>query len=342
MIGIDDVRAAAARLAGYVTATPLLASHALDELCGVPVLCKAENLQRTGSFKLRGALNHVLSLSPAERAGGVIAASSGNHAQALAWAARLVGTYAVVVVPSDAPPAKVLSAKMLGAEVYYYARGGDDRDTIVGEIARERGLAIVPSANSDEVIAGGGTVAAEILAQTDQVTTLVVPIGGGGLAAGCAVAAKALNPNVRVIGVEPEYGADTALSLREGRRVSIPTPATIADGLTHRTPAPLPFDINRAFLDQVVTVSDAEIIEAMAVAFNYLRVVVEPSGACGLAAAICERIEITSGTMGVVLSGGNIALDPFRSLVGRAAAAGGDGGVPGLHARGGQQSAGTA
>ncbi|WP_327591407.1 threonine/serine dehydratase (plasmid) [Nonomuraea sp. NBC_00507] len=342
MIGIDDVRTAAARLSGYITATPLLASHALDALCGAPVLCKAENLQRTGSFKVRGALNHVLSLTRDERAGGIIAASSGNHAQAIAWAARLVGTYAVVVVPADAPQAKVQAARELGAEVYHYARGGEDRDTIVAEIARERGLAIVPSANSEEVIAGGGTVAAEILAETDQVSTLVVPVGGGGLAAGCAVAAKALSPNVAVIGVEPEQGADTALSLREGRRVSIPTPATIADGLTHRTPAPLPFAINRALLDQVVTVSDTEIVEAMAACFTYLKAVVEPSGACALAAAICGRIEITSGTMGVVLSGGNISWATFRSLIDRTASAGGDGGVPGLHARRGQQPAGTA
>ncbi|MEQ4725019.1 threonine/serine dehydratase [Nonomuraea sp. B19D2] len=342
MIGIDDVRAAATRLYGYITATPLLASPALDDLCGAPVLCKAENLQRTGSFKVRGALNHVLSLTRDERAAGIIAASSGNHAQAIAWAARLVGTYAVVVVPADAPQAKVQAARALGAEVYHYARGGDDRDAIVTEIARERGLAIVPSANSEQVIAGGGTVAAEILAQANQVSTLVVPVGGGGLAAGCAVAAKALNPAVRVIGVEPEYGADTALSLREGRRVSIPTPATIADGLTHRTPAPLPFAINRALLDQVVTVSDTEITEAMAIGFTDLKAVIEPSGACALAAAICGRIEITSGTMGVILSGGNISWTTFRSLIDRTAAAGGDGGVPGLHARGGQQPAGTA
>ncbi|WP_211267381.1 threonine ammonia-lyase [Nonomuraea candida] len=340
VIGIDDVRTAATRLYGYVTDTPLLASPALDALCGAPVLCKAENLQRTGSFKVRGALNHVLSLTRAERAGGIIAASSGNHAQAIAWAARLASTYAVVVVPADAPHVKVQAARELGAEVYHYARGGEDRDTIVAELARQRGLAIVPSANSERVIAGGGTVAAEILARSDEVSTLVVPVGGGGLAAGCAVAAKALAPNLRVVGVEPEHGADTALSLREGRRVSIPTPVTIADGLTHSSPAPIPFAINQALLDQVVTVSDTEIVEAMAAAFTHLKAVVEPSGACALAAAICGRIEITSGTMGVVLSGGNIAWTTFRSLIDRAAAAGGDGGVPGLHARVGQQPAG--
>ncbi|MEV1005140.1 threonine/serine dehydratase [Nonomuraea sp. NPDC050202] len=341
MIGIDDVRTAAARLDGHITATPLLALPALEELCGAPVLCKAENLQKTGSFKLRGALNHVLSLSRDERAGGIIAASSGNHAQAIAWAARLVGTYAVVVVPADAPQAKVHAAQALGAEVVHYARGGEDRDAIVAALARERGLAVVPSANSEQVIAGGGTVAAEILAETDQVSTLVVPVGGGGLAAGCAVAAKALSPNMRVVGVEPEHGADTVLSLRQGRRVSIPIPATIADGLTHATPAPLPFAINQALLDQVVTVGDAEIVEAMAAAFAHLKVVVEPSGACALAAVMCGRIEIFSGTIGVVLSGGNIAWTTFRSLVGRAETAGGDRGVPGLHAGSVQRAAST-
>ncbi|WP_433259479.1 threonine ammonia-lyase (plasmid) [Streptosporangium sp. CA-135522] len=342
MIGIDDIRTAAARLAGHTARTPVLAAPALDELCGAPVVCKAENLQRTGSFKLRGALNHVLSLTAAERAGGVIAASSGNHAAALAWAARHVGIYSVVVVPADAPPLKVEAARALGAEVVFYARGGDDRDAVVADLAAKRGLAVVPSANSEQVIAGGGTVAAELLDQCEQLSVLVVPVGGGGLAAGCAVAAKALNPAIRVVGVEPESGADTVLSLRQGGRVSIPTPATIADGLTHHAPAPLPFEVNQALLDQVVTVTDVEIVEAMAACFTHLKAVVEPSGACALAAAMCGRIEIFSGTIGVVLSGGNIAWTTFRSLVGRAETAGGDRGVPGLHAGGVQQRAGTA
>jgi threonine dehydratase len=257
----------------------------------------------------------------------------------LAYAARQTGTYAVVVVPSDAPRAKVEAAHRLGAEILFYVRGRDDRDAMVAEVARQRGLAVVPSADSEQVIAGAGTVAAELLTHIDRVTTVVVPVGGGGLAAGCALAAKALNPHVRVVGVEPQHGDDTALSLRQGRRVGIPTPVTIADGLAHSSPAALPFAINQALLDEVVTVTDAQIVQAMDACFSHLKTVAEPSGACALAAVLNGKIT-GSGTMGVVVSGGNISRATFASLTGHVDL-GEHGGMPGLHTRSGQQPAGT-
>ncbi|MEU0478696.1 threonine/serine dehydratase [Streptosporangium sp. NPDC006013] len=330
MISIDDVRAAQTRLFGLTAVTPLLSSPTLDEVCGGRVVCKAENLQLTGSFKLRGALNHVLSLSREELAAGVIGASSGNHAQALAFAAHQAGTHAVVVVPADAPKIKVAAARALGAEVVFYVRGHDDYDALVAELAHSRGLTIFPSSNSLQVIAGGGTVALELLAH-EEIDTLVVPVGGGGLAAGCAVAAKAINPAIQVIGVEPSSGDDTAASLRRGSRVTIQPPLTIADGLTHTTPAPIPFDINRTLLHEVVTVTDGQIIEAMEVAFTRLKVVVEPSGACALAAVTCGQITSASGKIGVVLSGGNVDWSTFRTLIGRTDTRRDDG-LPGVRA----------
>lgn len=324
-IGIDDVRTAQARLAGIITATPMLSSPALDERCGVPLVCKAENLQRTGSFKLRGALNHVLSLDERARGRGIVAASSGNHAQAVAFAARYVGTRAVVVVPEDAPAVKVSAVLALGAEVVTYRRGEDDRDALVAEIASTRGLAVVPSADSPAVIAGAGTVAAEMVTADPRIMTVVVPVGGGGLAAGCAVAAKALDPGIRVVGVEPETACDTMLSLSAGHREVIPQPRTIADGLTHTTPAALPFAVNCALLDQLVTVTDEQITAAMAACFRELKVVIEPSGACALAAAMFERIAPGRGLMGVVLSGGNTDWKTFLALTGRIEDGEGDG-----------------
>lgn len=310
-----DIYQAAARLADKITRTPMLSSPELDQALGVHVACKAENLQRTGAFKLRGALNHMLTLPAPSLALGVIGASSGNHGHALAVAARTLGTRAVVVVPDDAPAVKVDAITASGAQVHRYDRRAADRDAIVARIADSQGLSVVPSADSSQVMAGAGTVALEIMQELPRPGALLVAVGGGGLAAGCATIAKHTHPGIKVIGVEPASGDDTARSLRAGQRVVIPPPATIADGLTHTTPSPRTFAINQRLLDDIVTVDDHAIAEAMALCLRHLRVVVEPSGACGLAALVARKLPETCGRIAVVLSGGNVDWYTFRVLI---------------------------
>ena len=309
------ITSAAHLLAGIAHHTPALTSPALDHAAGQPVVCKAENLQRTGSFKFRGAYHHAATLPEHARHRGIIGASSGNHAQALALAARLLGIPATVVIPDDAPATKAQGARTLGARIVTYDRRRQDRDALVSELAKRHDLAVVPSANSLAVMAGAGTAALELLTDHPEITTLVVPVGGGGLAAGSAVIAKHLNPATRLIGVEPATAADTRQSLRAGRRVVLPAvPHTIADGLCHTTPSALCWQVNSRLLDDVVTVTDDEIAQAMARAFRHLKVVVEPSGACALAAALAGHLPPTSGTIGVVISGGGVDLPAFHDL----------------------------
>lgn len=309
------IRQAAARLAGMITRTPMLSSPELDHALGAQVVCKAENLQRTGAFKLRGALNHMLTLPAPRLARGVIGASSGNHGHALAVAARMLGTRAVVVVPHNAPTVKIDAMAASGAEVHRYDRRAADRDAIVAGIADSQGLSVVPSADSSQVMAGAGTLALEIMQELPRPGGLLVAVGGGGLAAGCATIAKDIHPAIKVIGVEPASGDDTARSLRAGQRIVIPPPATIADGLTHSTPSPRPFVINQRLLDDVITVDDSEIAEAMALCLRHLRVVVEPSGACALAALVAGKVPAGCGSIAVVLSGGNVDWHTFRALI---------------------------
>jgi threonine dehydratase len=314
-VGPADVRQAAVRLAGKVSRTPILTSPELDHALGTKVACKAENLQRTGAFKLRGALNHMLTLPAATLARGVIGASSGNHGHALAVAARMLGTRAVVVVPGDAPLVKADAIAANGAQVCRYDRRTADRDAIVARIAVSQGLSVVPSADSPQVMAGAGTVALETLQELPSAEVLLVPVGGGGLAAGCATIAKHLHPAIEVIGVEPASGDDTARSVRAGRRVVIPPPATIADGLAHTSPSAGCFAINQRLLDDVVTVADDAIAAAMALCLRYLHVVVEPSGACALAALVAGRLPARRGKIAVVLSGGNVDWHTFRNEI---------------------------
>lgn len=328
VIDAHNVRAAAVRIAGEAVCTPLLSAPALSDWADRPMVVKAENLQRTGSFKMRGALNALRQLTEEQRAAGVIAASSGNHAQALAFAAQLVGTTVTVVMPSDAPPIKVQGASRHGAKIRYYGRMTDNRDAMVAELAAEHGLTVIPSSDHPAVMAGAGTVAREILDEADAVRVLLVPVGGGGLAAGCAVEAKARDSRIRVIGVEPQAGNDLAQSLRLGRRVTIPVPGTIADGLTHSTPGELPFQVLNSLLDDVVTVSDEEICQAMAACFRHLKLVVEPSGACAVAAAAFRDLDVP-GTAAAVISGGNIAWSTLGSLLSRTGE-GSKNGMPGL------------
>jgi threonine dehydratase len=302
------------RLRGVAAVTPALSSPALDAAVGRTVVCKAEALQRTGSFKFRGAYNAVAALGKTSRQRGVIGASSGNHAQALALAGRLLAVPVTVVVPSDAPGMKVNGARSLGARLVIYDRRRDDRDEITSGLAAEHGYAVVPSADDPSVMAGAGTAALELLRQAPGLALILVPVGGGGLAAGTVVAAKSINRAITVIGVEPRTGGDTAESLRAGHLVTLPAvPDTIADGLRHTSPALLPWEVNKVLLDDVVTVTDDGIIQAMRWAFEHLKIVVEPSGAVALAALATSGLP--AGPAGVVVSGGSVDLGTFRALM---------------------------
>jgi threo-3-hydroxy-L-aspartate ammonia-lyase len=316
VIALDDVRDAAERLRGVANVTPVLTSRTLDAATGATVLLKAESFQRAGAFKFRGAYNRISRLTAAELARGVATYSSGNHAQAVALAARLAGTRAVIVMPEDAPPSKLEATRGYGAEVVTYDRYTGDRVAIGGELAAERGLVLVPPYEDSLVMAGQGTAGLELMEQAGQLDVLVVPVGGGGLIAGSGTAAGGLDPRIRVVGVEPEVGDDTRRSLAVGERVRIDVPRTIADGLQAEIPGELTFEVNRRVVDEVVTVSDAEIVEAMRFLFERMKLVVEPSGAVGVAAVLAGRVESATGRrVGVILSGGNVGVERFRQLL---------------------------
>jgi threonine dehydratase len=309
-ISLDDVRAAAARLDGVAHRTPLLRSRTLDARAGARVALKAENLQRAGAFKFRGAYNAVAALRP----DGVCSVSSGNHAQALALAAREHGATATILMPRDAPASKRAATEGYGAEVVAFDRYADDRDALAAALAAERGLTLVHPYDEPLVMAGQGTVGLELAADVDDLDAVVVPVGGGGLISGVATAVKALAPGARVIGVEPEAGDDVARSLRAGERLAVDVPQTIADGQQVTTAGERPWQVIRALVDDVVTVSDPEIVEAMRWLFERVKVVAEPSGATALAALLAGRVAARGGTIGVVLSGGNVDAARFASL----------------------------
>jgi threonine dehydratase len=315
VITLEDVHAAAARLDGVANRTPVFTSRTLDERVGASVHVKAECFQRGGAFKFRGAYNKIASLAPDVRSRGVLAYSSGNHAQAVAIAARLLGTTATIVMPEDAPAAKLEATRGYGAEIVSYDRWTDDREEIGSRIAAERGVELVRPYDDLLVMAGQGTTALELLDDVADLDLLVLPVGGGGLIAGCATAAKALRPGIRVVGVEPEAGDDTRRSLAAGERVHVGVPRTIADGLGAAEPGELTFEVNRRLVDEVVTVTDDEILDAMAYLFDRLKIVAEPSGAVGIAALLTGRVTAT-GSVGVVISGGNVGAARFAALLG--------------------------
>jgi threo-3-hydroxy-L-aspartate ammonia-lyase len=316
-IGIDDVHAAAERLRGVAHRTPVLTSRTLDERCGGHVFLKAENLQRIGAFKFRGAYNAVASLSDEERGRGVATVSSGNHAQALALAARLTGARAVILMPDDAPAGKVAATEGHGAEVIRFDRYGQDREELLAALVAERGLVPVHPYDDERVMAGQGTVALELIEDAGPVDVLLVCVGGGGLVSGCATAAKGLLADVRVVGVEPEAGDDTRRSLAAGERVRIPVPRTIADGQQLPAPGELTFPVIRERVDAVELASDDEIVNAMRFLFERLKTVAEPSGACALAALLAGRVGDVRGLrVGVTISGGNVTAARFAELVG--------------------------
>ncbi|MFE4669842.1 pyridoxal-phosphate dependent enzyme [Streptomyces sp. NPDC056716] len=315
----DDIRAAAARLNGVAHRTPVLRSRTLDALVGAEVLLKCENFQRAGAFKFRGAYHAASRLTPSQLARGIAAYSSGNHAQAVALAARELGTTAVIVMPTDAPASKRAATEGYGAEIVPYDRYTEDRIAIGEALAAERGLALIPPYDHPHVIAGQGTAALELLADTGELDALLTPVGGGGLIAGSATIAKALHPGIRMIGVEPEAGDDTRRSLEAGRRIEIPVPRTIADGQALHTPGELTFSINRRLVDEIALVSDDEIRAAMRFAFERLKIVIEPSGATPLAALLAGRTAPLTGRIGVIVSGGNIDAERFARLCGEGA-----------------------
>lgn len=312
----EDVSSAAERLAGVVHRTPLLTSRTLDERVGARVSLKCENLQRTGAFKFRGAYNAISRLAPDRLSRGVVTFSSGNHAQAVALACRMLGGPAVVVMPADAPASKVAAVRAHGAEIVTFDRYAGDRFAITAALADERGLTSIPPFDHPHVIAGQGTTAIEIVEELGQLDALLVPLGGGGQLAGCAIALSAMGTGTRLIGVETAAGDKTRRSLEVGRRVRVPVPRTIADGVTGEMPGELTFAVNRELVERVVVVDDEEIVAAMAFLFERMKLVVEPSGALAVAALLAGRVDVRGARVAAILSGGNVDLDRFCTLVG--------------------------
>ncbi len=318
----DDVAAAAARLQGHAHRTPVMRSRMLDQALGAEVYFKCENLQRMGAFKFRGAFNALSQFSPAQRRAGVVAFSSGNHAQAIALSASLLGMSATIVMPQDAPAAKVAATRGYGGNVVLYDRYTEDREAIGRKLAEQHGLTLIPPYDNPDVIAGQGTAAMELFEDVGALDALFVCLGGGGLLSGSALAARALAPACKVYGVEPEAGNDGQQSFRSGAIVRIDTPKTIADGAQTQQLGAYTFAIIRRDVDDIFTATDAQLVAGMRFFATRMKLMVEPTGCLGFAAA-CEMKEQLRGLrVGVVLSGGNVDLERFCALLG-------DGGVMG-------------
>jgi threonine dehydratase len=315
MLTLEFIREASARLAPHVHRTPVMSSRAFNRAAGREVWFKCENFQRAGSFKMRGATNKILALGAEERARGVAAFSSGNHAQAVALAAREAGTRAVIVMPEDAPRAKVAATREYGAEVVFYDRQRDDREGVARDVAERGGHVLVPPYDDYHVMAGQGTCALELLEEVADLDALVVPCGGGGLFAGASTAARGVKAGIRCFGVEPEMGDDTRQSFLAGARVHIPPPPTIADGARVQSPGALTFPYVQRNAEDVLTVSDAELVEALKFLLFRLKILVEPTGALGVAAALFDKLPANIRRVGVVISGGNVDADALARLV---------------------------
>lgn len=319
MLQFTDIQAAAARLDGVAHRTPVFTSRTLDALLGLQVFLKAENLQRMGAFKFRGGYNAVSVLSDAQRAAGVVAFSSGNHAQAVALAAQLHGCRATIVMPHDAPPLKLAATRGYGADVVLYDRYTEDRAAIATRLTEERGSALIPPFDHLPVMAGQGTTALELIEQTADsgpLDALIVCTGGGGFLSGCTVAAKHLLPGIQVYGAEPERGNDVQQSLRSGRIVGLTeVPRTICDGQQTQAVGKHPFEVIQALVTDILDVPDPVVVEAMRFVFDRMKLVLEPSGACALAALMHHRDRFQGQRVGVTLSGGNIGVERFVALV---------------------------
>ena len=315
MLEFTDIQAAAARLHGVAHRTPVLTSRTLDAMLGLRVYMKAENFQRMGAFKFRGGYNAVNVLTDAQRARGVVAFSSGNHAQAVALAAQLHGCRATIVMPHDAPALKLAATRGYGAEVVLYDRYTEDRTAIAQALVAERDATLIPPFDHLPVMAGQGTAALELIEDVGALDALIVCAGGGSFLSGCAVAARHLLPGIRVFGAEPERGNDLQQSLRSGRIVSIEVPRTICDGQQTQAVGEQPFEVIRALVTDVLTAPDPVVVEAMRFAFERMKIVLEPSGASALAVLMRHREQFSGQRVGVTLSGGNIGLDRFIALV---------------------------
>jgi threo-3-hydroxy-L-aspartate ammonia-lyase len=315
MLTFNDILVARERLRGAAHHTPVLTSRQFNEHSACEVLFKAENLQRAGAFKFRGAYNRLASLSDDERRRGALAYSSGNHAQAMALAGKILGVHVVIVMPEDAPQIKVAATRAYGAEVIFYDRYRESREETGERICRERGMALVPPFDDYAVMAGQGTAALELLEEVPDLDVLLVPTSGSGLLAGCAVAAKHIRPQIRVFGVEPEAGNDTWQSFRKGERVEIPVPQTIADGLQVTAPGKLTFPIIRELVEDILLVNDQELISTLRFILERMKVLVEPSGAAAAAAVFHRKLDFTGNRVGVLLSGGNMDLSRLASYL---------------------------
>jgi threonine dehydratase len=305
-ISFEDVRAAQARLRGVAHMTPIATSRTLDALSHASAFLKCENLQRGGAFKFRGAYNTISQLPEDARQRGVLAFSSGNHAQGVALAAQLLGAPAVICMPNDAPAVKVAATRGYGAEVIFYNRLTDDREAFARGIAAERGMTLVPPYDDPRIMAGAGTAALELVEQVPDLDAVLVPIGGGGLISGSAVAIHGARPGTQVLGVEPAGADDTLQSLRAGQRVRVAPPTTIADGLRVVTPGTLTFPVVQRHVADILVVSDDEIRGAVRFALERLKLVIEPSGAVTLAALLAGRLPAQIKRVGLIISGGNI------------------------------------
>lgn len=315
-VAYDDIRQAAQRLAGVAHRTPVLTSATADRLTGASIFFKCENFQRVGAFKFRGAYNAVALLTAEQRHAGVVTFSSGNHGQAIALAARLQGVKATIVLPHDTPALKVAATEGYGGEVILYDRQSEDREAIGRRLAGERGLTLIPPFDHPHIIAGQGTAAKELFEAVDALDYLLVPLSGGGLISGCAIAARALVPGCQVIGVEPDTANDAQQSLRLGRIVTIPVPDTIADGARTVQVGLHNFPIMRECVHDIVTVSDRDLIDTMRFFAERMKMVVEPTGALGAAAALQKKVVVKGKRVGVLISGGNVDVTAFCKLLG--------------------------
>lgn len=310
----EMIREAAERIRPLARRTPVMTSRSVDQRAGCSVFLKCENFQRSGAFKIRGAANLILSLTPDELKRGIVAFSSGNHAQAVAIAAKHVGAAATIVMPEDAPRLKMEATRVLGARIVTYDRLHDDREQIAATVLAETGGILAPPYDHPMIMAGQGTAALELLEEVPDLDALAICVGGGGLAAGCSTIAKAICPGIRVFGVEPELANDVWQSFDKGERVAIPSPDTIADGLRTLSPGKLTFPILRRNLEAILLVSEEEIRAAMRFLMERVKIVAEPSGAVGLAAALSGKLPGGIRKIGIVISGGNTDMDFLRTL----------------------------
>jgi threonine dehydratase len=314
IVTIEEVRAAARRLDGIAHRTPVITSRTLNERAGGEVFLKCENFQRMGAFKFRGAYNRIVQLDAAQRRSGVVAFSSGNHAQGVALASKLLGVPAAIVMPEDAPKSKIAATREYGAEIVFYDRHKSHRAEIAQKLCDERGATLVPPFNDRHVIAGAGTAALELLEDVEGIDAMIAPVGGGGLLSGSAIAAHAFDAGIAIYGVEPQAGNDFQQSLERGEIVHIDVPRTIADGLQTQAPGDLTFAAVRAHHGTIVTVSDDDLRAAMRFAFERLKLVIEPSGAAGIAAVLTGKVDLAGKRAGIVISGGNVDVDRFAEL----------------------------